>query len=58
MPLLLLGLPDEFVEHGDPIKLLALCGLDASGIEQIDPQALRQPLLYPSSTRWPTTDRA
>ncbi len=33
-PLLMLGLPDEFVEHGDPAKLLALCGLDAAGIEQ------------------------
>jgi 1-deoxy-D-xylulose-5-phosphate synthase len=33
-PLLMLGLPDEFVEHGDPAKLLAMCGLDAAGIEQ------------------------
>jgi len=31
---LTLGLPDEFVEHGDPAKLLAMCGLDAAGIEQ------------------------
>ena len=30
---LVLGLPDEFVEHGDPQKLLHLCGLDAVGIE-------------------------
>ncbi len=29
-----LGLPDEFVEHGDPARLTALCGLDAAGIEQ------------------------
>lgn len=29
-----LGLPDKYVEHGDPAKLLALCGLDAAGIEQ------------------------
>ena len=28
-----LGLKDEFIEHGDPAKLLALQGLDASGIE-------------------------
>jgi 1-deoxy-D-xylulose-5-phosphate synthase len=28
-----LGLPDEFIEHGDPAKLLALQGLDAAGIE-------------------------
>jgi 1-deoxy-D-xylulose-5-phosphate synthase len=33
-PVLALGLPDQFVEHGDPAKLLALCGLDAAGIEQ------------------------
>jgi 1-deoxy-D-xylulose-5-phosphate synthase len=32
--LLILGLPDQFVEHGDPAKLLSLCGLDAQGIEQ------------------------
>ena len=28
-----MGLPDEFVEHGDPAKLMAACGLDAAGIE-------------------------
>ena len=33
-PVLVLGLPDEFIEHGDPVKLLAICGLDAVGIEQ------------------------
>jgi len=33
MPLLQLGLPDVFIEHGDPAKLLALQGLDAAGIE-------------------------
>src|SRR5687768_9128637 len=32
VPLLMLGLPDRFVEHGDPQLLLADCGLDASGI--------------------------
>ncbi len=32
-PLLQLGLRDEFIEHGDPAKLLALQGLDAAGIE-------------------------
>jgi len=31
---MMLGLPDAFVEHGEPAKLLALCGLDAEGIEQ------------------------
>ena len=34
VPVLQLGLPDEFVEHGDPGKLLSLCGLDAVGIEK------------------------
>jgi len=29
---LLLGLPDRFVDHGDPAKLLASVGLDAPGI--------------------------
>ena len=33
-PLLSLGLPDHFIEHGDPAKLMALQGLDASGIEK------------------------
>jgi 1-deoxy-D-xylulose-5-phosphate synthase len=28
-----LGLPDVFIEHGDPAKLLALQGLDAAGID-------------------------
>ena len=33
MPVLQLGLPDEFIEHGDPARLLAAQGLDAVGIE-------------------------
>ncbi len=33
-PVLTLGLPDIFIEHGDPAKLLANCGLDAAGIER------------------------
>ena len=32
-PVLHLGLKDEFIEHGDPAKLLGLQGLDAAGIE-------------------------
>ncbi len=32
-PVLQLGLSDEFIEHGDPAKLLSLQGLDAMGIE-------------------------
>ena len=31
---LLLGLPDRFIDHGDPGRLLASVGLDASGIQQ------------------------
>jgi 1-deoxy-D-xylulose-5-phosphate synthase len=31
-PVLQLGLPDRFIDHGDPAKLLASCGLDAAGI--------------------------
>lgn len=34
VPVLSLGLPDEFIEHGDPVKLMSLIGLDAKGIEQ------------------------
>lgn len=34
VPVLQLGLPDRFIEHGDPAKLLASIGLDAPGIEQ------------------------
>jgi 1-deoxy-D-xylulose-5-phosphate synthase len=30
--LLHLGLPDVFLEQGDPVQMLADCGLDASGI--------------------------
>jgi 1-deoxy-D-xylulose-5-phosphate synthase len=33
LPVLVLGLPDQFIEHGEPAKLLAMCGLDAAGIE-------------------------
>jgi 1-deoxy-D-xylulose-5-phosphate synthase len=32
VPVLCLGLPDRFVEHGDHGQLLAECGLDAAGI--------------------------
>jgi 1-deoxy-D-xylulose-5-phosphate synthase len=32
-PVLQLGLPDVFIEHGDPARLLSLQGLDAQGIE-------------------------
>jgi 1-deoxy-D-xylulose-5-phosphate synthase len=32
VPMLHLGLPDTFVDHGDPARVLAACGLDAAGI--------------------------
>ncbi|MEW5965993.1 MAG: 1-deoxy-D-xylulose-5-phosphate synthase [Pseudomonadota bacterium] len=34
IPVLQLGLPDRFIEHGDPARMLADCGLDAAGIER------------------------
>ena len=48
VPLLHLGLPDAFIEHGDPAFLLAQCGLDAKGIaasilERFGPQAVPAP---------------
>ena len=33
IPVLQLGLPDRFVEHGDPVRLLRELGLDGEGIE-------------------------
>ena len=47
VPVLQLGLSDTFVEHGDPAKLLALQGLDATGIQSSITQrfaALLKPL--------------
>jgi 1-deoxy-D-xylulose-5-phosphate synthase len=32
IPLLQLGMPDAFVDHGDPAQLIANCGLDVRGI--------------------------
>ena len=51
IPLLHLGLPDRFVDHGDTAQLLADCGLDARGIAasivgrfgQRRPEALAKP---------------
>jgi 1-deoxy-D-xylulose-5-phosphate synthase len=34
VPVVHLGLPDIFIEHGDPVRMLAECGLDAAGIER------------------------
>lgn len=42
--LLQLGLPDAFIEHGDPARLLALQGLDAAGIEAAITARFARPL--------------
>ncbi|MFM2348351.1 MAG: hypothetical protein RL654_3104, partial [Pseudomonadota bacterium] len=34
VPVLQLGLPDRFIDHGDPAVLLSQCGLDGAGIER------------------------
>ena len=34
LPMLHLGLPDAFIDHGDPGLLLNSVGLDAAGIEE------------------------
>jgi 1-deoxy-D-xylulose-5-phosphate synthase len=39
---LLLGLPDRFIDHGDPARLLASVGLDAAGITRSVQAALAQ----------------
>jgi len=46
VPMLMLGLPDRFVEHGEAPQLLADCGLDAAGIvrrvrERLAPSGVR-----------------
>jgi 1-deoxy-D-xylulose-5-phosphate synthase len=33
LPVLRLGLPDVFTDHGDPSKIMAMLGLDSAGIE-------------------------
>ncbi len=39
--ILLLGLPDRFIDHGDPGRLLASVGLDAEGIRNAVQRALQ-----------------
>ena len=41
VPMLQLGLPDHFIDHGDPAFLLAHVGLDAHGHRRVDARALR-----------------
>jgi len=47
VPVLQLGLPDRFIEHGEPAKLMAQLGLDAAGIER----SIRQRLGTPAQLR-------
>jgi 1-deoxy-D-xylulose-5-phosphate synthase len=49
VPVLQLGLPDQFVEHGDPAQLLADCGLDAAGIAR----AIRERLSHDHASQRP-----
>ncbi len=42
-PVLQLGLPDRFIDHGDHAKLLARCGLDSAGIAR----SIRERFLTP-----------
>jgi 1-deoxy-D-xylulose-5-phosphate synthase len=42
IPVLCLGLPDRFVDHGDHGQLLAECGLDAAGIASAIRKRLEQ----------------
>ena len=44
-PILQLGLPDKFIDHGDATQLLAQCGLDAAGIAASVNQRLNTPEL-------------
>jgi 1-deoxy-D-xylulose-5-phosphate synthase len=43
-PVLQLGLPDRFIDHGDPAQLLKDCGLDAAGIVESVRRRLPLPL--------------
>ena len=44
-PVLQLGLPDRFIDHGEPAKLLSQCGLDAAGIAK----SIRERFLSPAA---------
>ncbi|MCK6400423.1 MAG: 1-deoxy-D-xylulose-5-phosphate synthase [Sphaerotilus natans subsp. sulfidivorans] len=46
VPMLQLGLPDRFIDHGDPAVLLSQCGLDAAGIER----AITERFINPPTT--------
>ena len=48
VPMLHLGLPDRFIDHGDPARLLAQCGLDAAGVKGAILARVRQMPLLPA----------
>ncbi|MEQ1438675.1 1-deoxy-D-xylulose-5-phosphate synthase [Fontimonas sp. SYSU GA230001] len=50
VPVLNLGLPDHFVEHGTREELMALCGLDTAGIQRAIGKRLRSRDLDRSSS--------
>ena len=47
MPLLQLGLPDRFPDHGEPAAILRECGLDGQGIAESIKRRFAPPLLEP-----------
>jgi 1-deoxy-D-xylulose-5-phosphate synthase len=49
-PILHLGLPDQFIDHGDPAKLLESVGLGASGIEASIRARFEELLARPASS--------
>ncbi len=49
-PVLRLGLPDQFIEHGDQVQMLAQLGLDAAGIVNQVNQAAQTALLTKTVT--------
>ncbi len=51
VPVLNLGLPDQFIEHGSREELLAQCGLDTAGIQRAIQKRLRSRDLDDRATR-------
>ena len=51
LPVLTLGLPDTFIEHGDPGQLLSMLGLDAAGIEEAVRKRLGTHLAQPAGLK-------
>ncbi|GAA4330770.1 1-deoxy-D-xylulose-5-phosphate synthase [Pigmentiphaga soli] len=47
VPVVQLGLPDRFIDHGDPVRQLESCGLDAAGIAASIRRAARDKLAAP-----------